>query len=87
MSYWNYRVIKKYYEKADVATFEIHEVYYDKAHKIEGWTESAVGPSGETVSELKEDIEHFMIALQKPILLEQFKNGKEILVEIDENTS
>ncbi len=87
MSYWNYRVIKKFYEKADATTFEIHEVYYDKNHKIEGWTESAVGPSGETVSELKEDIEHFVRALQKPTLMEQLKNGKEILVEINENNS
>ncbi len=46
------------------------------------WTESAVGPFGETLAELEEDIEHFIEAIKKPILeLENYADG-ERLVEV-----
>ena len=83
MSYWNHRVIHKYHEKKDSHTYQIHEVYYDDNDKIEGWTESAMEPFGETPSELREDIKHFIKAFQKPILKPTIEGGEEILV-VDE---
>ena len=83
MSYWNHRVIHKYHEKQDSHTYQIHEVYYDDNGKIEGWTESATEPFGETPSELREDIRYFIKAFQKPILKSIVEGGEEILV-VDE---
>lgn len=85
MSHWNHRVIKRHDKKAEITTFQIHEVYYDDNHKIEGWTQSPVAPMGEMISELKEELEYFMKALEKPLLEEKSENGKEVLVEINKS--
>jgi hypothetical protein len=85
MSYWNYRVIRKYHAETNSNTFHIHEVYYHETHEIDGWTESAVEPMGETLSELREDIRFFIKAFQKPVLIEKLKNGKIKLMPDEEN--
>ncbi len=84
MSFWNHRVIHRYNEEHDSHTYHIHEVYYDDDGSIEGWTEKAMEPFGETPAELREDIRHFIKAFQKPILTEKVKDGKEILI-LDED--
>jgi hypothetical protein len=84
MAYWNTRVVKKYNEKSATTTFEIHEVHYDDNHHITAWTETAVGPFGETLAELKEDIKHFIEAVQKPVLQLETHADKEKLVEVRE---
>jgi hypothetical protein len=84
MSFWNHRVVNKYHEENDTHTYHIHEVYYNENGSIEGWTESAMEPFGETPSELREDIRHFIKAFQKPILIAKIKDGKEILVPDEE---
>lgn len=81
MSYWNYRVIKKQPSVPDTTTYQVHEVYYDKQGRIEGWTKSAVNPFGETPGELREDIRFFTKAFQKPILEEKEENGKSVLIQ------
>jgi len=63
-------------------TFDaIYEVYYDdETGKVIGWTENStsawadVNSNGQ--SELKDEIDRFMQALEKPIL--NWKTGKEI---------
>mgnify|MGYP007032851860 CR=1 FL=1 len=82
MSYWNTRVIRKCDETSDTTTFEIYEVHYDDNHQITAWTESAVAPCGETLAELKEDIKHFIEAVQKPILELEHHTDGERLVEV-----
>jgi hypothetical protein len=79
---WNYRVHRKYDKESDTSTYQVHEVYYSDG-RIEGWTESAVLPMGETLPELREDIRFFTKAFQKPVLEERTENGKEILVAED----
>ncbi len=78
MAYWNYHVIRKPHESGDV-TFQLHEVYYSKAGIIEGWTEEAVKPLGESVGELREDIKLFLSAFRKPVLEERLEDGKPVL--------
>ncbi len=85
MSHWNTRVIRKYDQKTDTTIFEMHEVHYDDNNRIIAWTESSVGPFGETLAELKEDIKHFLEAVQKPILQENCHEAGEILVEVKES--
>jgi hypothetical protein len=50
---------------------------------IEGWTQSPVEPMGESLAELRNDIQYFLKAFQKPVLTEIDKNGKEVLI-VDE---
>ena len=60
---WNYRVVKK------DNYFAIHEAFYDeKSKKPHSITAEPCEPYGETLEELKEDIEWFTIALEKPVL-------------------
>jgi len=79
---WNYRVIKRVGEQpTDECTYQIHEVYYDDAGKVETWTNDPVEPSGETLEELREDCLHYSAALERNVLVEQQKDGREILIE------
>lgn len=59
---WDYRVVE------DKGTFAIYEVYYNDTGKITAITENPLGPQGETVKELEEDIEYFRRALEMPVL-------------------
>ncbi len=86
MSYWNHRVIHRYHDKTNSHTYQIHEVYYDDKGTLEGWTESAVAPFGETPPELREDIRYLIKAFQKPILKPKTEGSEEILV-VDEEAS
>ncbi|RJP76671.1 MAG: hypothetical protein C4522_17600 [Desulfobacteraceae bacterium] len=85
MSHWNHRVIKRHDKKVHITTFQIHEVYYDDDNKIESWTASPVEPMGESMAELRKDLQYFVEALEKPVLEEKIQNGQEILVEINQS--
>lgn len=84
MGHWNYRIIKCIKEakigKTDYTdvVYRIHEVHYDEQDKIKGWTQDPIHPLGETVDELKSNLEQMMEAFKKPILIKE--NGK--LIEI-----
>lgn len=67
---WNYRIIFQ------GGSYNIHEVYYDNDGKIEGWTENAVGISGETIKELKSDFKYYSSALKKPVLVNDKKKKR-----------
>lgn len=51
---WDYRVIKHDTDK-DVI-YRVHEVFYDENKNIEGFTEKAVSPQGESLNELISDL-------------------------------
>ncbi|MBM4055739.1 MAG: hypothetical protein FJ264_13975 [Planctomycetes bacterium] len=59
---WNYRVI------ADKEVFRIHEVYYNDAGDITAISEDPIVPEGETLEELKGDLEYYFAALKSPVL-------------------
>lgn len=61
---WNYRVVKR--EDKGQEWYAIHEVYYDEQGKPEMITESAISPSGETIDEVRRDLEYMQRALTKP---------------------
>lgn len=61
-SYWNYRVI----ESEEV--FRIHEVYYNKKGEITAFSENPITPLGDTLDELKGDLEYYLQALGRPVL-------------------
>lgn len=59
---WNYRVIE--HDKF----FAIHEVYYNDKGDIAAISEDPIEPSGQTLKELKGDLEYFLQALNRPVL-------------------
>lgn len=68
---WNYRVVKQYTPDDKYTHYSIHEVYYDipgDDSSITLWSDSPVGPFGETFSELTEDFERIAEAFKKPVL-------------------
>ena len=78
MSTWNYRVLRKEHKSGEV-TFQIHEVFYDETGRINGWTKDPVQPSGEILSELREDIRYFLSAFRKDVLEEVNAEGTTLL--------
>ena len=59
---WDYRVIEH------EGMFTIHEVYYNDKGDITSISEDPMGPSGETLEELKDDMQYFLQALGMPVL-------------------
>ena len=85
MGYWNYRVIEKHHKETDTYSYQIHEVYYKKSGKIKFWTELPVSQMGETINELRSDVQYCSKAFQMPVLREKIKNSKHILVQVNED--
>jgi hypothetical protein len=73
-SYWNYRVI----ESEDV--FRIHEVCYNSKGQITSFSEDPITPLGETMEELRGDLEYYMQALDRPVL----KKEEIVFAEMDD---
>jgi hypothetical protein len=48
--------------------FTIHEVHYNDKGDITSISEDPMGPSGETLEELKDDMQYFLQALDSPVL-------------------
>lgn len=67
---WNHRVMRRTNEHGET-WYDIHEVYYETdpcgVEKL-SWTEDAIAPMGETVDELREELERMLRALDKPVL-------------------
>ena len=59
---WDYRVIER------GGAFTVHEVHYNEKGDIISISEDPMGPSGETLEELKADMEFFLQALGRPVL-------------------
>lgn len=65
---WNFRVML-----VDTPTgpfYEIREVYYDKDDNPDGWAK-AHSPGGDTVEELRQELERMARATRKPVLQER----------------
>jgi hypothetical protein len=65
MTTWNYRVVRKVYEKETM--LGIHEVYYENEIPIMV-TEEAIGAVGDTLEELADELGHMVMAFGKPVL-------------------
>jgi len=65
---WNYRIFR-HTEKDGYTWYAIHECYYDDDGNVEGYTQGPDYPQGETVEELKTDLEYMLNdAFSQPIL-------------------
>lgn len=63
---WNYRVIE-HHDTDGNPYYQIHEVYYDPSDVI-SWSVDAIEPLGESVEDLREDLEAMLAAFHKPVL-------------------
>jgi hypothetical protein len=66
MSHWNYRVLRKVHNGEEY--FSIHEVFYDKNNNPNACSVEPVSAHGDTVWELKKDLELMIQALDKQVL-------------------
>ena len=63
---WNHRVMKS--KDGDDYFYQIHEVNYDKEGKVDGYTARGTSPCGNSLQELKEDLERMLNCLNKEVL-------------------
>jgi hypothetical protein len=66
MKTWNYRLLKK----KGIEYYGVIEVYYDEANNIKSYTDF-IPVCGDSLEEVKADLERFRQALEKPIVLEE----------------
>ncbi len=64
-THWNYRVLLHQYNNEN--TFIIHEVYYTN-NKPDSYTETGITTLGESISEIRQQLELMTKCLEKPIL-------------------
>lgn len=60
---WGYRLLKT--KDGDDDFYQIHEVYYNKDGKVDGWTVNAVTVGGHSKAEVKWALEQMLEALNK----------------------
>ena len=72
---WNYRVIKHTSESGQV-WMAVHECYYDKECNVTSWTEDPSCPSGESLEEMRWDLEKMAQALDYPVIEVEHKLGQ-----------
>ena len=70
MGTWEYRVVERitsHPQIGEVVWHEIIEVYYDDDGKLDA-TSDKICPAGDTVEDLREDLELMLEALDKPVV-------------------
>ena len=63
---WNYRIVRK--DTTDGEYYGVHEVYYDSDGNTEKATVDPIGPAGDTLKELRQDLAYMLAALRLPVL-------------------
>jgi hypothetical protein len=63
---WNHRVFITHTEYGD--WLDIRETYYNEEGNVEGWTMDAIAPGGETIEELRNELQRMLACLDKPVL-------------------
>lgn len=64
---WNHRILA--HKDGDEMYFQIHEVYYDKDGKPEGYTANSVSVGSESLDGIKWVLDKMKECTSKPILL------------------
>lgn len=71
MSHWNHRVVKKVWNEGtpvEEITYGVHEVFYNDAGEIYGYTNDPIDLSCESAEALREYLLWCLDALDKPFL-------------------
>lgn len=70
MGTWEYRVVEKVAGRShmdDAIWYEIMEVYYDDDGNLDA-TSDKICPAGDSVEDLREDLELMLLAINKPVI-------------------
>ena len=67
MSTWNYRVVKSTNEHGET-WYQVHEAFYNDNGDLALITKDPVSPAGESLEELKLDLERMIEDSQHPVL-------------------
>ena len=78
MAYLNHRVVKETLKDGS-DWYTVREVYYNKDHTIYAYTEEAVDISGESIDDLRKNLQWCLRCLDKPMLID----GEVKFVECD----
>lgn len=75
-THWNYRILATYGApyKGDSPYYTIVECFYSDKGEIlpKSWSANSSTPFGDSVEELKGDLEMMLLAFNKPVLVEEF---------------
>ena len=77
MGTWEYRVVERmssHPHMDDLIWYEIIEVYYDDDGKLDA-TSDKIFPAGDTVDDLREDLELMLLATSKPVITHEELNS------------
>lgn len=72
---WNYRMLRHTHGPGE-EWLAIHEVYYDEKGNVVTWTEDPSQPIGDTVDDLRWDLEKMLQALDHPVIEVEHKLGQ-----------
>jgi hypothetical protein len=64
MTLWNHRVVKQN------ELYTIREVFFEPGGAPHSWTAEPIHPQGETLEELKKEIERMLQACSEPVLFD-----------------
>lgn len=67
MNTWNYRVVKS--KDGEDDWYQIHSAYYDNS-ELTGLSANGASPCGNTIEQLRNDLQKMLDALDKPIIEE-----------------
>ena len=81
MGHWNHRVVRRVYKVEgfpDEVSYSIHEAFYGLKGGVDkpSITDNPVDPYGETLEELREELQLMLRALDAPVL--DYKTEEEI---------
>jgi hypothetical protein len=76
MMHWNYRIVQDNNGGDD--WYSLREVYYRKDNKPWAWTEEPMEPMGDTIDELRGDFEAMKEAFERPMLVVDGDNLREV---------
>lgn len=65
---WDYRVMKRKFERTEEIQYAIYEAYYNKNDEIISWSSEPLYIAGEDLKELKQDLALYIKAFEKPVL-------------------
>jgi len=63
---WNYRVLKSVDDDDD--WFQLHEIYYNKDNKVNGWVKAGATVHGNSIDDLRDTLNKMLEALDKEAL-------------------
>ena len=64
---WNYRLMR-HTDAFGREYYAIHEAYYNDVGEVTAWTDDAASPMGQTLEEVREELDRMLRAIDYPIV-------------------